>query len=235
MRGLRAVALGFALLIAVGSAAKLAAQGAPASVTVRTFMLQRLTQQQAADLLSPYTSSALGEGVFTAGTGVRGVTVRGTRETLARVDSLLRANDRPAGTVRLRFRLIAAVDSTLPVDPAIADVDAALRGLFSYKGYRFMGEGALVAKEGFEGFNLTLNVSGMERYVVAGSVRELDLEGANPTAQIHLSLRRPSQEAGSSLLSTEVPAVLGRTVVVGSSGRVQVPGTMILAVRPERN
>lgn len=201
---------------------------------VRTFNLDRLSPTEAAQLVTPYVDGAVG-GVFSAGTGVRAITVRGTRETIATIDSILRVNDRPAGTIRLRFRLIAAVDSTLPVDPAIADVDAALRGLFSFKGYRFMGEGAVVATEGIEGFNMTLNVSNMERYIVGGSVRLTDPDGADPTVRLRLSLRGPLAEAGRDLLHTEVPVALGKTVVVGSSGRVQVPGTMILAVRPDRN
>ena len=210
--------------------ATLAAQ----ATQVRTFNLSRLSPTEAAQLVTPYVDGSVG-GVFSAGTGVRAITIRGTRETLATVDSILRVNDRPAGTVRLRFRLIAAVDSTGPVDPAIADVDAALRGLFSYKGYRFLGEGAIVAQEGIEGFSLTINVSSMERYVVGGSIRRLDLDGPVPTADIRLDLRGPIAEAGSYLLLTEVPAALGKTVVVGSSARVQARGTMILAVRPERN
>ena len=227
---MRLMLIGSVALATLFGPMSLAAQG----TQVRTFNLNRLSPTEAADLLTPYVDRAVG-GVFSAGTGVRGVTVRGTRETLATVDSILRVNDRPAGTVRLRFRLIAAVDSAGPVDPAIADVDAALRGLFSYKGYRFLGEGAVIAKEGFEGFSLTINVSSMERYIVSGAVRQLDLDAPTPTAQMRLTLRGPLAEAGSYSLTTEIPAALGKTVVVGSSGRIQASGTMILAVRPERN
>jgi hypothetical protein len=218
---------------AVPLAAQRQPQATPEPMTVRTFMLQRLTQREAADLITPYVSGA--EGVFTAGEGVRGVTVRGRRGTLVTVDSILRANDRPAGTIRLRFQLIAAVDSAGPVQPAIADVDAALRGLFSYKGYRFMGEGAVMVKEGFEGFNLTISINDMERYIVAGSVRQLELEAPTPTAQLQVSLRGPLQQGGSTLLFTQVPVSIGKTLVVGSSARIQASGTMILVVRPDRS
>lgn len=236
MRGIRTSLLGCVFLVAAGSASTAAAQGAPDPVTVRTFMLQRLSQQQAADLLSPYMNSRKGEGVFTTGTGVRGVTVRGTRETLVRVDSLLRANDHPARTIRLRFQLIAASDTLLGRDPAIADVDGALRGLFQFKGYRLLSEGVVFTVEGDPLFSLGLKGAEGERYAVSGELRGVSTGGVGETAELQVGLNRPGVEGAYprlELLDTRLSAPLGKTVVLGSSAGQGNTTTMILVVRPE--
>lgn len=236
MRGIRASLIGCAFLAVAGLASTAAAQGTQDPVTVRTFMLQRLSQQQAADLLSPYMSSRKGEGVFTAGTGVRGVTVRGTRETLVRVDSLLRANDHLARTLRLRFQLIAASDTVLGRDPAIADVDAALRGLFQFKGYRLLSEGVVFTVEGTPLFSLALKGDQGERYEISGDLRALTTGPGGDLADLDVSLKRPGVEgafAGSSILSTRLNAAVGKAVVLGSGAGQGNTTTMILVVRPE--
>jgi hypothetical protein len=236
MRGMRHPLIAALLIAAAASPSVVAAQAAASQVTVRTFMLQRLSQQQAADLLAPYTSQAKGEGVFTAGTGVRGVTVRGTRETLTRVDSLLRANDRPARALRLRFQLIAAVDSAIARDPAIADVETALRGVFQFRGYRPIAEGVVFTVEGSPLFTVVLKGGEDDRYEITGSLRGLVTDAPEPAADLDVTLKRPGVEgafAGSNVLSTRLNAPLGKTVVLGSGAGAGNTRTMILVVRPE--
>jgi len=236
MRSMRHPLIAALLVVAVAVPTLLLAQAAAGQVTVRTFMLQRLSQQQAADLLAPYMTAGKGEGVFTAGTGVRGVTVRGTHETLARVDSLLRANDHPARTLRLRFQLIAASDSAIERDPAIADVDAALRGMFQFKGYRLLSEGVVFTVEGTPGFGLALKGGEGERYEISGDLRALTTGSGGDLADLDVSLKRPGVEgafAGSSILSTRLNAPVGKTVVLGSGAGQGNTVTMILVVRPE--
>ena len=235
MRLTHASIVACALLASGSTVSSLAAQSVT-PVTVRTFMLQRLTQQQAAELLAPYVSFGLGEGVFTAGTGVRGVTVKGTRETLIRADSLLRANDRPARTIRLRFQLIAASDSALARDPAIADVDAALRGLFPFKGYRLLSDGMVFTVEGTPVFSLSVKGDEGERYEISGQMRALNSGAGGEIADLDVTLRRPGVEgafAGASILSTRLNAPLGKAVVLGSGAGQGNTRTMILVVRPE--
>lgn len=236
MRGIRLPLFGALLLAAAAMPRAVAAQTPPNPVTVRTFMLQRLSQQQAADLLAPYTSQERGEGVFTAGTGVRGVTVRGTRETLARVDSLLRANDRPARGLRLRFQLVAAVDSAVARDPAIADVESVLRGVFQFRGYRPIAEGVVFTVEGSPLFTVALKGGEDDRYEITGALRGLVTGTAEPAADLDVTLRRPGVEgvfAGSNVLSTRLNVPLGKTVVLGSGAGAGNTRTIILVVRPE--
>jgi hypothetical protein len=236
MRSLRTFIATSGLLLASGSLSRIAAQGTQDQVTVRTFMLQRLSQQQAADLLAPYMSAGKGEGVFTAGSGVRGVTVRGTRETLVRVDSLLGANDHAARTLRLRFQLIATSDSLLPRDPAIGDVDAALRGMFRFRGYRLLSEGVVFTVEGTPVFSLALKGDEGERYEISGDLRALTTGPGGDLADLSVSLKRPGVEgafAGASILSTRLNAAVGKTVVLGSGAGQGNTTTMLLVVRPE--
>lgn len=236
MRRLRDPFFGVLLLGALGAPGVLMAQGGTDQVTVRTFMLQRLSQQQAADLLAPYASQGRGEGVFTAGSGVHAVTVRGTRETLARVDSLLRANDRPARALRLRFQLIAAVDSAVERDPAIADVEAALRGVFQFRGYRQIAEGVVFTVDGSPLFSVALKGNQDDRYEVSGYLRGFVAGVSGDVADLDVTLRRPGVEgvfAGSTVLMTRLNAAVGKTTVLGSGAGPGNARTMILVVRPE--
>jgi len=235
MRGIRSAFIGWAILAGGAIPGALGAQSA-GPVTVRTFMLQRLTQQQAADLIGPYASMDKGEAVFPAGTGVRGVTVRGTRETLIRVDSLLRANDRPARSLRLRFQLIAASDSVLEKDPAIADVEVALRGVFQFRGYRPLSEGVVFTVEGDSPFSLALKGAEGEKYEITGFLLGLGSGPSGDVADLSVSLKRPGIEgafAGMNILNTRLNAALGKTVVLGSGAGSGDTKTMILVVRPD--
>lgn len=236
MRGIRHTLFGALLLVTAAMPSAVVAQTPSNPVTVRTFMLQRLSQQQAADLLAPYTSQERGEAVFTAGTGVRGVTVRGTRETLVRVDSLLRANDRPARGLRLRFQLIAASDSAVERDPAISDVEGALRGVFQFRGYRQIAEGVVFTVEGSPVFTVVLKGGEDDRYEITGTLRGLVGGTSEGAADLDVTLRRPGVEgvfSGSNVLSTRLNAPLGKTVVLGSGAGAGNTRTMILVVRPE--
>jgi hypothetical protein len=230
MRVLRGPTLCSMLVMASAVTTALPAQAPQAAVTVRTFMLQRLSPQEAADLLAPYTSSAKGEGVFMAGTGVRGVTVRGDRETMLRADSLLRANDRPARTVRAHFQLISASDSALARDPAIGDVDAALRGLFRYRGYRLRSEGVAVVTEGGH-FSLYLTGDDDIRLAVSGDLGGPDRATATTMAVRLVQPEGPRVAVATVLLSTVLDLQLGKTTVLGSSLLVGGGSPLVLAVR----
>src|SRR6266700_3386092 len=118
LRLIRLAALAFALV------SPSTARGQDSSsISVRTFTLRWLSPKDAATLLAPYVYGP-NQGVYEASHSIRAVTVRGTTATLARVDSMLRENDRQPATIVLRFQLILAVDSAAH-DPAITDIDAA--------------------------------------------------------------------------------------------------------------
>lgn len=210
----------------------LAAQG----TTTRTFTLHRLTREEAAELLTPYVDRAVG-GVYTAGTGVRAVTIIGTRETMATVDSILRVNDRPARSLQVKFQLIGVTEASAGRDPRLADVDASLRSLFQGKSFALYSEGATLVAEG-QHFSLYLTDKDGKRFAVSGEINGGG--GSGPTANsgtLNVRLVEPAGTASGSvatiLFSTEVSVEFGKTTVLGSSVP-STPGTvLVLVVRPD--
>jgi hypothetical protein len=250
-RSLTALALSLSL-IRVGS---LCAQNPMDRIGVRTFPLQSLSPKDAADLVAPYTMFVPGAGVYEAGGALRAITVRGTSEMLARVDSILRANDHPRATLVMRFQLIAASE-TAARDPAISDVDTELRSLFRFAGYRLLSQGTAVVNEA-EMFSLLMGGANGDVLRLSGSVFATRPAGKQPlyvvdgvvsspaskgTAQIAISLTRmiattngtgvrmPTLET---LLTTGLTVPLGQTVVIGSAAYGASIPAIILVVRPE--
>src|SRR2546423_6566720 len=113
----------------------------------RTFELKYLREGEASALISPYVYAdrPAGKGVFSVVGST--ITVRETRDNLEKITRVLAEYDRPRPTLQLTFRLIEA-DGTPTVDPAIADVEAVLRKLFRFRGYRLAAEGVVSGVEG---------------------------------------------------------------------------------------
>ncbi|HEY4658968.1 MAG TPA: hypothetical protein VIH11_05625 [Gemmatimonadaceae bacterium] len=238
-RSLSAVALSLALL----SPLALSAQDPTRPIEVRTFPLQNLSPKDAANLISPYVMFVPGMGVYEAGGALRAITVRATMDILLRVDSILRANDRARATLSLRFQLIAASDSAVR-DPAIGPVDAELRNLFRFAGYRLLSQGTTMANEG-EHFTLTMAGVNGEILKLSGHVVSAQPSGGKGSAQLVISLERTVESAESvtragvrvavlrTLLSTGLTVPLGQTVVLGSAAYGAPIPAIILAVRPD--
>ncbi|HYV98621.1 MAG TPA: hypothetical protein VE967_14285 [Gemmatimonadaceae bacterium] len=162
-----------------------AQRGTVPEVEVRLFPLTFLSNTDAATLVSPfvnvegcYGSFAIGSpgtasvtksvcGVYEAGAAVRGITVKAPRDILRFVDSLLKANDRGPTTLVFHFQLIAAVDSA-GRDPGIPnDIDATLRDLFRFNGYRLLGQATATVESG--AFSVTLG-GGNLPYTIRGTL-----------------------------------------------------------------
>ena len=223
------------LLIALaGIAPSLRAQEPQVSLVTRTIALRYLAPVDAARLVSPYVRSPQG-GVFEA-SAVRAITVTETAPVIARIDSLIRENDRSQAVLALRFQLIAA-DDTPAQDPAIEPIATTLRGLFRFKGYRLLGEGSTTAGER-ESFSLTV-AAGEDRFALAGEVAAV--QGTSPgSTQIRVRLSRASGGTFQgkpleleTLMSTGLTVPLGQTVVLGSAAPGGTTKAIILAVHPE--
>ena len=223
-----------ALLVSCVAAATLQAQEPQPPLVTRTIPLRYLQAVDAARLASPYVRSPRG-GVFEA-TAVRAVTITETAATIARIDSLIRENDRSPAVLSFRFQLISA-DDTPALDTSIESLASTLRGLFRYKGYHLLGEGSTTAGEG-EQFFLTVP-AGEDRFALAGEVAIV--QGGNTgIARIRVRLSRPSGGSfqgkpmeAEALLSTGLTVPLGQTVVLGSAAPGGGNKAVILAVRPE--
>lgn len=223
----------FTIVVAIVTA-PLGAQDAPSPVITRTIPLRHLRAADAARLVSPYVRHPQG-GVYDGG-AVQAVTVTETALTLQRIDSLIRENDRSGAVLTFRFQLIAAED-TPARDVAIDSLDATLRKLFRYKGYRLLGEGTATAGE-MESFSLTV-AGGEDRFGLAGEVIAVQA-GTGGAVRLRVRLARATggmyqgkPTESEVLLTTGLTVPLGQTIVLGSAapgGKIQA---IILAVRPE--
>ena len=254
MRSLRSIALSGLLILPMSApaVAQQAAQGQATSLfETRLFPLQFMSNQDAASLIAPFVQVDGRFGVFEAGAAVRGITVRASKDILTRVDSLLKAYDRaPASTV-LRFQLIAALDSTVK-DPAIpANVDATLRDLFKFGGYRLLAQGS--AAVGSSNFEVTMS-AGADRYTISGTMgnargsagrggRGSPPPPSSSASSVELSVNlmgsvENQMPAGrtvtwQTLFSTGLAVPMGETVVLGSAAASGGRRALILTVRPE--
>ena len=235
----RAIAA-LSVLLAAGT---LAGQDVTKELVVRTFMLQNMSPQDAAKLITPYVDFTPFGGVFLAGDAVRGITVRGLPAVLARADSLLKANDKPAVTIRFTFQLIVALDSAVQ-DPAIAAVDGELRQLFKFRGYRLLSQGVIMSSLQHQ-TTLTL-ASGrteFDQYRVDPWIERIEMAPGRGSVSAQIRLAGPpwqrmgsGETIGATILQSSLSMPLGQTIVLGSGsamGGRTTGSALILTVRPE--
>src|SRR2546427_11254796 len=116
------------------------------NLDTRTFALKYLRGSDAVSIVVPYiyTDRPNAKGVFSVSDNA--ITVRETPDNLDKIARVLAEYDRPRPFVRLTFHLIEA-DGATTTDPAIRDVEAALRHLSRFQGYRLVAEGVVTATE----------------------------------------------------------------------------------------
>jgi hypothetical protein len=198
--------------------------GGPALDT-RTFALKYLRGQEAIPLVAPYIYSdrAYGKGVLSASDNA--VTVRETRDNLDKIARVLTEYDRPRPFVRLTFHLIEA-DGAATTDPVIRDVEATLRQLFRFRGYRLVAEGVASTTERGE----VTQVLGpdADRHELITSVQRLAGSADSTTVELRVELHG---RGGSFRTTVTIPA--GKTAVLGNVQALPNGRTLILTVRPE--
>ena len=196
-----------------------------ATLETRTLMLQNLEINEAAQLIEPYLYGEGRESTSLAISGTdRALTVRGTPENLDRIEQMLAEYDQPQPDIRLHFQLIEA-DGFTERDPRISEVEAELREIFQFGGYRLAGEAFVTATDGAE--------------VLQG------LQGSDDLYEVFARVYRVSAEIirldevrleGRSLgvgFQTAVNIRPGQTLVLGSSPLSGSTTTLLLAVRAE--
>ena len=185
-------------------------------MTVRTYELHRLTSEDAMTLLTPY----IAEGGYISGRN-RFITVRERPEQLDSIAVILRRYDGAPQAVALHFQVIEAGDFA-GGDSAISRVEAPLRELFRYRGYRLLGE---VTVQAMEGAPFHQDQEGLQ---VAGSVREVTATGPDARVTLEVTVSTPS-----GTVATSVSGAPGKTLVVGTQKKTGGGGAIIAAVTPE--
>lgn len=194
-------------------------------VETRTFQLDHISAINAQALIGPYVPEA--ETNMKASTQPAAITVSAPSPRLDQIAEMLGRYDVATPGVRLRFQLIEA-DGFTDVDPAIADVEAALRDLFRFAGYRLVTDAMVtsgqetLARQRLLGFgDVPLN---LEVYVSR-------ISGGEGTRFVDFSVTLNGP--GGDILKTQVVVPDGQIVVLGTARPFQDRGALILVVRPE--
>jgi len=198
----------------------------------QTFELQYLDANTAASLIEPYVyydrESAPGM-VSTAGDMASHlITVRETSDNLAKIERVLSEYDQPAPMVQLHFQVIEANGSTTK-DPAIEDVESALRQLFRFQGYRLLAEAVL---GGVAGSSMSQNLGGEGGRGMGIQANIRDVRGSGDSGIVRFDVALWGQSLGT-IFETTANVRMGQTMVLGSTKPHPSMETLILAVRPE--
>jgi len=202
------------------------------SLEVRTFTLERLEAIEAYGLVEPYVyfdresrpgSMSMSEGLLT---------VRELPENLDRIAQVLEEFDRPRAAVRLHFQLIHANGFSDP-DESIQAVEAELRKLLRYEGYRLVGETVLQVREGGGGQQglqgILEDVSPEEsQFILYASVGMVSTGDQVSTVVLEVGL----EHFGTNILNTSVNAASGQSLVLGTTSPLTGGGALILVVTP---
>ncbi len=217
-----------ALVLALSTVCTMCSPAAP-RLDTRTFALKYLKGGDAVPIIAPYvyTDRSNAKGVFTVSDNA--VTVRETPDNLDKIARVLTQYDRPRPFVRLTFHLIEA-DGAATTDPAIRDVEAALRQLFRFRGYRLMAEGVVTATERAEVTQVLGGGEGggTDGYLLEASVFRLAGSADSATVELSVHLGAPGGQ-----FRTTVTIPIGKTAVLGNVQPLPKGRTLILTVRPE--
>ncbi len=202
------------------------------SLEVRTFTLERLDAGEAYGLVEPYVyhDRETRPGTISMSEGL--ITVRELPENLDRIAEVLEEFDRARAAVRLHFQLIQANGFDDP-DESIQAVEAELRKLLRYDGYRLVGETVLQLREGGGGQQTlegTLeDVSpGDSQFNLNAFVGMVSTSEQRSTVELEVGLEHFNRN----ILNTSVNAASGQSLVLGTTSSLTGGGALILVVTP---
>ena len=192
----------------------------------RTFQLRNLSGEEASRILSPYVYKDRKDAPGAVSYANGAVTVRETPDNLDKIARVLAQFDRPQPGLRLHYQIIQA-DGAAPHDPAIADVEDALRKLFRFTGYRLLAQ-AVVSGSVEQSAEQTIQVNG-QVYTLTAAI--LGIQGTGDSSNVRLRTRL--RWGGMTLLETTVTFRSNQSAVLGNAELSKPSGTLILVVRPE--
>lgn len=208
--------------------------GCEPELDVESFELERLESSDAAALVSPYVYPDRDGAPGMLDFNDRVLTVRETPENLRRIREVLSEYDKAPANLTLHFQLIEA-NGFQNRDEAIADVEAELRGLLRYEGYRLVGDAVVQLREGDGAQQQVDRVGGggpaeEPPFQIEVRVSRVRGEGENVTADVAVALYHPWYD---NLLQTRVTVGSGKAMVLGTTSAGQGDAeAMILVVRP---
>jgi len=213
--------------------AALASCGGP-SLDTQTFELRYIdyVDERFADaVVGPYVYKERPGAPGTYGFTSRTITVRETPENLDRIALVLARLDRPPANVRLVFTVIHA-DGAGTRDSSLAPIEAQLRRLFRFRGYRAAAQAITAAVEHTE-FNHELFTDGAGglaiRIGISGELESASVRGDSGVVRVRVRLQAPEMGVD---IGTRLSIGLNQTALLGGQSGSR-RGALILSVRPE--
>ncbi|HLB36533.1 MAG TPA: hypothetical protein VJL31_08185 [Gemmatimonadales bacterium] len=197
------------------------------TLDTRTFELKYLRGEEARDIIRPYVFDDRPDAPGQISHQGPLITVRETPDNLEKIGRVLTQYDRPAPSVQLHFQIIQA-DGATRSDPAIAEVEDALRKLFRFRGYRLVAEALVSGTEFSESAQEIAGVGGP--YTIVAHIA--DVSGSADSGIVRLEASLVIPRVGQALRAS-VSLRTGQTAVLGNARLNPEGGTVILAVRPE--
>lgn len=216
---------------------------AQSSIETKTIELKHMKPDEAISLLRPYLVNA-GGSVTGVGT-MPIVTIRDVSENIPKMEKVLAKYDHSPATIRLVFQLIEAdtgpkLGNASNTRPVASDLDATLRSVLRFSGYRMMAQG--VATSGENGYvTQRLAPADTAGYFMYDIMAEVGRIRVDPTAtdtagtvNLKVSLnKRGSNKEVDNVMSTGLDVPLGHTVVLGTAVGLTGGVAIILTVKPE--
>jgi len=193
----------------------------------RTFALKYLRGEEARDIILPYVYDDRPDAPGLVSYKGTLITIRETPDNLEKIARVLAQYDRPAPSVQLHFQIIQA-DGATQSDPAIAEVEGALRKLFRFRGYRLVGEGLMSSTEYGESAQEIGGAGGP--YTIVAHIG--DVSGSADSGMVRLEASLTIPRVGQALRAS-VSLRTGQTAVLGNARLNPEGATVILTVRPE--
>ncbi len=217
------------LMVLVGVSVQCAPAGSE-DLEVRTFELGHLSPEEAVPIIQPYVYGGREGAPGAIGVTERLLTIREREENLQRIAEVLAKYDQPSPMVTLQFQIIEA-NGFEGVDPEIQDIEAELRQLLRYRGYRLLASPVV---HGTAGSGVYQRVAGRDRSQFfelnarLGAVHVSDVGGS-----LRLEVILEMREVGT-VLSTTVTVRDGQSMVLGtgSAGWEEDGRALILVVKP---
>ncbi len=204
----------------------LARSGSGVDLETQTFELQYLELYNAVELIQPYVYEDRPDAPGQASAARNLLTVRETADNLEKIARVLQQYDTPLTSVQLQFQIIEA-NGASTTDPAIANVESALRQLFRFEGYRLSAEAMMGGVEGSRISQVLGSEAQFRLEAVIQTVRTMGDSGV-----VRLEVMLGSNRSGS-VFETSANVRIGQTMVLGSTQPDSRTGTIILTVRPE--